>query len=51
MCGLDSDSDGRPDVQLNCTGKQCDKVFVITVLASCLRPIRSVRCYLNYQDQ
>ena len=31
-CGLDSDSDGQPDVQLNCTDKQCNEVcmFVCT---------------------
>ena len=26
MCGLDSDGDGFPDVQLDCTGPQCEQV-------------------------
>ena len=26
VCGLDSDSDGYPDVQLDCTGPQCEQV-------------------------
>ena len=28
ICGLDSDSDGRPDVQLNCADEQCTKVQI-----------------------
>ena len=28
MCGLDSDSDGFPDVQLNCNEQQCEQVYM-----------------------
>ena len=28
MCGLDSDGDGFPDVQLDCTEPQCEQVHV-----------------------